>query len=76
MRVMCAWCQSEGRPSFVREKAPLADVRETHSICPFHLHRMSVRRDPLVPRADEPSLLRHESVLAPRLFPRPIGCLE
>jgi len=25
MKVICSWCESEGRPAVVREKAPLAD---------------------------------------------------
>lgn len=36
MMVICSWCRGEGRSGFVREKAPLDDLRETHSICLEH----------------------------------------
>ena len=36
MKVICSWCRREGRSGFVGEKAPLDDVRETHSICLEH----------------------------------------
>ena len=29
MRVICSWCENEGRPALVREKAPLSDNRDT-----------------------------------------------
>ena len=40
MRVICSWCEHEGRPALVREKAPLTDDRETHGICSDHLQQM------------------------------------
>ena len=61
MKVICSWCQSEGRPGLVREKAPLADLRETHGICSDHLQQMAVGRDPLIPGYDEGSLPRLSS---------------
>jgi hypothetical protein len=36
MKVICSWCRGEGRNGFVGEKAPLDDLRETHSICLEH----------------------------------------
>ena len=66
MKVICSWCQSEGRSGFVREKAPLADLRDTHGICSDHLEQMAVGRDPLIPGYDEGSLPRHESVVVRR----------
>lgn len=36
MKVICSWCRREGRSGFVGEKAPLDDLRETHSICLEH----------------------------------------
>jgi hypothetical protein len=36
MKVVCSWCRGEGRSGFVGEKAPLDDMRETHSICLEH----------------------------------------
>ena len=36
MRVICAWCQREGRSGFLREREPLDDPGETHGICLRH----------------------------------------
>lgn len=36
MKVICSWCRGEGRSGFLGEKAPLDDMRETHSICFEH----------------------------------------
>ncbi|GKS60280.1 hypothetical protein YTPLAS18_38070 [Nitrospira sp.] len=37
MKVICAWCEQEGRPSFIGLRAPLLDERPTHGICRTHL---------------------------------------
>ena len=63
MKVICSWCQREGRRELVREKAPFADGRETHSICAFHVQQMSAGRDPLISCSEEPTLPHHEAVL-------------
>ena len=36
MRIVCAWCQSEGRPYLLRVGEPLDDTSETHGICDRH----------------------------------------
>jgi len=36
MRVSCAWCQREGEPASLGERAPLDDPAETHGICRRH----------------------------------------
>jgi len=36
MRVTCAWCQGEGQPASLGERAPLDDPAETHGICRRH----------------------------------------
>jgi len=36
MRIMCAWCQREGEPASLGERAPLDDPAETHGICRRH----------------------------------------
>lgn len=36
MKVICAWCQREGRSGFLREREPLDDASETHGICLRH----------------------------------------
>jgi len=33
----CAWCQGEGKSSFMGLSEPLDDPRRTHGICPAHL---------------------------------------
>ncbi|WHZ23969.1 MAG: hypothetical protein OJF47_003081 [Nitrospira sp.] len=68
MKVICSWCQGEGRPALVREKAPFADARETHGICPFHLLQMGAGRDPLVPCRNDSSVPRRETVLIRRMW--------
>jgi hypothetical protein len=36
MRVMCAWCQKEGKSGLLRIREPLDDPAETHGICERH----------------------------------------
>jgi len=36
MRVVCAWCQQEGRSHLLRVGEPLDDTSETHGICDRH----------------------------------------
>src|SRR6185503_15809550 len=36
MRVICAWCQQQGRPGLLRVREPLDDPTETHGICDRH----------------------------------------
>ena len=36
MRVVCAWCQREGRTGFLGYREPLSDTGVTHGICPEH----------------------------------------
>jgi hypothetical protein len=68
MKVACAWCQHEGRPSILGERAPLDDPAETHGICRRHtldlLARMPSRSFPgvrllLVVSAKEAALYEH-----------------
>lgn len=40
MRVICAWCQGEGRPAHLGEREPLSDLSETHGICVEHQRRL------------------------------------
>jgi hypothetical protein len=40
MRVMCAWCQQEGRSGLLRIREPLDDPTETHGICERHQQTM------------------------------------
>lgn len=36
MKILCAWCLKEGKPSLIGEREPLDDPTETHGICPEH----------------------------------------
>jgi hypothetical protein len=36
MRVICAWCQKEGRRGLLRVREPLDDTTDTHGICDRH----------------------------------------
>jgi len=40
MRVTCAWCQREGEPASLGERAPLDNPAETHGICRRHTLRL------------------------------------
>ncbi len=37
MKVVCAYCERDGRPSVITEKPPYDDPTLTHGICPHHL---------------------------------------
>ncbi|HJU04228.1 MAG TPA: hypothetical protein VJ692_03685 [Nitrospiraceae bacterium] len=45
MKIVCAWCAKEGKLTLVEEKAPLADWRETHGICPAHEDRLEANEE-------------------------------
>jgi hypothetical protein len=38
VKVLCAWCEAEGRPALLREVEPLDDPAASHGICDDH-HR-------------------------------------
>jgi len=68
MKVTCAWCQDEGEPAILGERAPLDDPAETHGICRRHtlglLNRLPSRSFPgvrllLVVSANELPLYEH-----------------
>ena len=40
MRVICAWCQREGRSWLLRIGEPIDDTSETHGICDRHQQAM------------------------------------
>ena len=43
MKVICAWCRKEGKSDFLREKPPLSNASETHSICRGHAAELRLR---------------------------------
>lgn len=66
MKVLCAWCEQEGKQALIRESESNAHAMVTHGICEHHesILRKQVemlthgrRHDPLRPR-----LLRRSSV--------------
>jgi len=68
MKVTCAWCQHEGRPAVLDDRAPLDNPAETHGICRRHtldlLNRLPSRSFPgirllLVVSANETALYEH-----------------
>lgn len=36
MKVLCAWCEQEGKPALIRENESNACARATHGICREH----------------------------------------
>ncbi len=36
MKLLCAWCEKEGKPAFLADVEPLEDPSKTHGICPAH----------------------------------------
>src|SRR6266850_3625519 len=40
MKVVCAWCQREGRGRVLAEREPLDDPTETHGMCARHSEEM------------------------------------
>jgi hypothetical protein len=68
MKITCAWCQREGQPASLGERAPLDDPAETHGICRRHtlalLDRLPSRSFPgvrllLVVSPQETALYEH-----------------
>jgi hypothetical protein len=39
MRVVCAWCEREGKPSYLGEREPYDNLTTTHGICPRHIEQ-------------------------------------
>ncbi len=36
MRLLCAWCEKEGKPALIAEVEPKDDPTPTHGMCPQH----------------------------------------
>ncbi len=36
MRLLCAWCEKEGKPALMAEVEPREDPTPTHGMCPAH----------------------------------------
>ena len=56
MKVICAWCIRDGRRGFLREKAPLDDLRETHGLCDEHFREIDSKGQSLTAAGPSPSL--------------------
>ena len=39
VKVICAWCDAEGRPGYLGEREPLDDPSLTHGVCVRHRRR-------------------------------------
>jgi hypothetical protein len=42
MKVLCAWCEQEGKPALIRESESNACAKATHGIC--HEHESALRK--------------------------------
>jgi hypothetical protein len=40
MKIVCAWCQQEGRSGVLGEREPFDDPAETHGVCAVHAERL------------------------------------
>ena len=40
MKVVCAWCQQEGRTGVLGQREPIDDPTETHGVCSVHSERL------------------------------------
>ncbi len=40
MKVLCAWCCSEGKPGYLGERESLEDLGPTHGICVVHMEQV------------------------------------
>lgn len=36
MKLLCAWCEKEGKPALIAEVEPKDDPTPTHGMCPTH----------------------------------------
>ena len=36
MKVVCAWCERDGKPGYLGDREPLESSVTTHGICPTH----------------------------------------
>lgn len=43
MKVICAWCEKEGKPALTGDQAPVEDEPVSHGICPFHAYHYRTR---------------------------------
>lgn len=60
MRLVCAWCQHEGRPGLMREDDSSGEAFDSHAICDDHSIRL-LREIRLRFRQGLPLSLRTES---------------
>jgi len=65
MRAWCAWCQEEGKPGFLGERAPLDDPSDTHGICDHHRTMLLAALPPCPAAEPARPLLRMLLVLDP-----------
>jgi hypothetical protein len=69
MKVVCAYCASEGKPALMGEREPLDDPRVTHGICAAHQRRLA--RTAKKSSKQTPPCVREPA--APDIEGKPIG---
>lgn len=40
MQVFCAWCNRDGKPSYLGEREPLENMEPTHGVCVSHKEKL------------------------------------
>jgi CheY-like chemotaxis protein len=79
MRVVCAWCERDGGPAFLREQTPLEDAATTHGICDRHdaelraLKLKAPRHRPATPDGDWDSFTAEGQIIQLLRVRREIG---
>ena len=57
MKLICAWCEKEGKPCLMAEVEPLADDSTSHGMCGEHRReleeRLRQRKAAMVEKLDE-----------------------
>lgn len=50
MRLLCAWCEKEGKPALIAEVEPREDPTPTHGMCPTHRDQVEALRKDFRPK--------------------------
>ncbi len=53
MKLLCAWCEKEGKPALIAEVPPLADPTPTHGMCPAHREEAEKELEALREKVEE-----------------------
>ncbi len=58
MKVLCSYCEKEGKQALLWEIEPLEDPRITHGVCPSHLRQLLERIQEIAEQTDVRKALR------------------